>query len=314
MVIDSHIHVFNRSVGGAEENFPLWPNRRTSRWGAGEEDLLRQMDEVGIDKAFLISYTPVDVMAHYSPEKRDHMLAVFQHYLSKDHAIRVWSEHRDRFFWFSDSVDPRVPGYVERAEQDLDRGASGLKLLPLFVHTDMGDPRWRPIFELLQKKNKPCIIDLSWWYTTRLWFSPSTNEKYDSYTDYVRGFGELAADFRDVKVQLAHFGTPKGKGGDESAMDEVINFVQAHPNLSCDLAAYQQSIEEGEPYPYWTALKVVEKLVEGLGAERICWGTDWPYLGVQPYGEIIRAIREAPFLDAKQVEQILGLNALRFVT
>jgi predicted TIM-barrel fold metal-dependent hydrolase len=104
------------------------------------------------------------------------------------------------------------------------------------------------------------------------------------------------------------------KGQDESALDEVIDFVRAHPNLCCDLAAYQQQIEEDEPYPYWSALRVVEKLVEGLGAERIHWGTDWPYLGVRPYGEIIRAIREAPFLDAEQVEQILGLNALQFVT
>ena len=242
------------------------------------------------------------------------MLAVFQHYLTKDHFIRVWSQHPDRFFWFSDSIDPRVPGYVERAEQDLDRGASGLKLLPLFVDTEMGDPRWRSIFELLRKTGKPCIIDLSWWYTNRPWFSPSVSEKYDSYTDYVRGFGDLAADFRDVKIQLAHFGTPMRKGQDESSLDEVIDLVRVHPNLCCDLAAYQHSIQEDEPYPYWSALKVVQWLVEGLGADRIHWGTDWPYLGVQSYGEIIRAIREAPFLDAKQVEQILGLNALRFLT
>ena len=45
MVIDSHVHVFDRSVAGAEENFPLWPK---TRWGAGEDDLLRQMDEAGI--------------------------------------------------------------------------------------------------------------------------------------------------------------------------------------------------------------------------------------------------------------------------
>ena len=61
MIIDSHTHIFDRTVGGAEENFPLWPG---NKWGAGGDDLLRQMDEAGIDKAVLISYTPVDVMAH----------------------------------------------------------------------------------------------------------------------------------------------------------------------------------------------------------------------------------------------------------
>ena len=38
MIIDSHIHVFDRSVAGAEENFPLWPG---TQWGAGEADILR---------------------------------------------------------------------------------------------------------------------------------------------------------------------------------------------------------------------------------------------------------------------------------
>ena len=55
-------------------------------------------------------------------------------------------------------------------------------------------------------------------------------------------------------------------------------------------------------------------MVDGLGAERIHWGTDWPYLGVQPYSELIRAIREAPFLQSDQVDKILGLNALEFLS
>ncbi|MBI2952178.1 amidohydrolase family protein, partial [bacterium] len=61
------------------------------------------------------------------------------------------------------------------------------------------------------------------------------------------------------------------------------------------------------------ALKVLEVLAEGVGAGRIHWGTDWPYLGVQPYPELIRAVREAPFLKPGEAEQVLGLNALKFL-
>jgi predicted TIM-barrel fold metal-dependent hydrolase len=53
--------------------------------------------------------------------------------------------------------------------------------------------------------------------------------------------------------------------------------------------------------------------VEGVGADRIQWGTDWPYLGRQPYPELIRAVREAHFLAAGEAEKILGLNFLRFL-
>ena len=36
MIIDSHIHVFDRRVAGAEENFPLWPG---NQWGGDEGEL-----------------------------------------------------------------------------------------------------------------------------------------------------------------------------------------------------------------------------------------------------------------------------------
>ena len=48
MTIDSHTHVFDCSVAGAEENFPLWPG---TRWGASVPDLLHQIDEADIDTA-----------------------------------------------------------------------------------------------------------------------------------------------------------------------------------------------------------------------------------------------------------------------
>ena len=316
-IIDTHTHIFDRSIAGADENFPLWPG---TRWGAGGPDLLDQMDQAGIDRAFLISYTPADVMAHFPPERREHMVAVFQHYLTKDYFVRFCEEHPDRFAFFADSIDPRVPGYAERAAQDLDCGAAGLKLLPLFVDTEMGDPGWRPVFEVLRDRGKPCIIDLSWWYADMPYFAPSVHGKYGSYTEYVQGFRELVADFPEVSIQLAHYGTPRLRDRDDAAgtlrydrLEEVIELIQGHPNLCCDLAAYQHLIAADEPFPYWSALKIVEVLVAGLGPDRIHWGTDWPYLGVQPYAELIRAICQAPFLEDGEAEKILGLNARRFL-
>ena len=252
--------------------------------------------------------------------REQHLVATFQHYLTKEYFISMWKDHPDRFFWFADSIDPRVEGYTERAAQDLDRGATSLKLLPLFVDTEMGDVRWRPIFELLRERRKPCIIDLSWWYADREWFCPSVYGKYSSYTEYVKGLSELVGDFAELRVQIAHYGTArlrdpgdKGRPLRYARLHEPIDLVRKHHNLSFDLAAYQHQIKEEEPFPYERALRVLEVMVEGVGAKRIQWGTDWPYLGRQPYAELIRAIREAPFLPDDQSDDILGLNALRFV-
>lgn len=302
-IIDTHVHVFDTTVAGAAENLPLWPGLVS-----GPNDLLAQMDAAGIDKAFLISYTPIDVMAHYPPDRREYMLSVFQHYLTKEHFIRVWEAHRDRFYWFADSVDPRVPGYVERAAQDFARGASGLKLLPLFTDTEISDPKWQPIFQLLRQLGKPCIVDLSWWYAHNAWFAPSVAGKYASFTEYTVGLKRILDEFWDVRVQLAHFGAIN-----PTEVHEVVELMRAHPNLTCDLGAYQHRIQADEPFPYWNALKIVQELVEGVGAKRVQWGTDWPFLGVQPFSELIRAIRTAPFLQPGEADLILGGNALELV-
>jgi predicted TIM-barrel fold metal-dependent hydrolase len=317
MIIDAHTHVFDSSVAGSAENFPKWPG---TRWGGSGPDLLHQMDEAGIDQTFLISYTPVDVMAHYPADVRASQLATFQYYLTRDYFLRVWQQAPHRFRWFPDSIDPRVPGYAERATRDLDMGASGLKLLPAFVDTALDDPRWAPIFELLAERDKPCIIDLSYWYIDQPWFAPSLYGRYASYEAYAEGVHRVLARFPTVRMSFAHYGTPRLQDRDDPAhtihyerLDGPIAMVKEHANATLDLAAYQHLIRPDEPFPYWSALGVVQRLVEALGAERIVWGTDWPYLGVQPYPEIVRAIRTAPFLKAGEADQLFAGNALRFL-
>ena len=181
----------------------------------------------------------------------------------------------------------------------------------------MGDPSWRPIMELLRNRKMPCIIDLSWWYADMPWFAPSVYQKFETYTEYVQGLNSLVSDFPEVKIQLAHYGTPSldGSGPDlqYERLQEPIELIKAHDSLSCDLAAYQHTIRSGDPYPYERALKIVEILVEGIGADRIQWGTDWPYLGQQPYPNVIRAIQEAPFRSNEASENLLSLNAVRFL-
>ena len=315
MIIDCHSHIFDSSVPGAKENFPKWPG---TRWGGSGPDLLRQMDEAGIDRAILISYTPVDVMAHYPADVRADRLATFQHYLSREYFIRTWQDHPDRFWWLPDSIDPRIPGYVERAARDLDRGAVGLKLLPPFVDTPVDDPGWKPIFDLLRDHGRPCTIDLSYWYLDSPWFAPSMYGRYPDYASYAIGMHHVAEAYPTVKMCLAHYGTPRLIDRDDPTrtihyerLQGPIDLMKAHPNLYCDLAAYQHVIRADDAYPYDRALRIVQAMVEALGADHVLWGTDFPYLGQKPYPELIRSIREAPSLKSGESDLILGGNAWR---
>jgi predicted TIM-barrel fold metal-dependent hydrolase len=94
-------------------------------------------------------------------------------------------------------------------------------------------------------------------------------------------------------------------------LEGPIKLARPHPNLYMDLAAYQHLILKGEEFPYVRAQKVVEILAAELGADHVVWGTDWPYLGEQPYPELIRSIREAHSLSQEDVALILGGNAKR---
>jgi predicted TIM-barrel fold metal-dependent hydrolase len=315
VIIDVHTHIFDNTVAGANENFPLWPG---TRWGGGAQNLLAQMAEAGIARTVLISYTPIDVMAHYPADVRAQRLATFQYYLTKDYFVRTWQQYPERFLWLANSIDPRVPGYVERAAQDLDQGAAGLKLLPAFVDTAIDDPRWELIFALLRQRQKPCTIDLSYWYLHQPWFAPSLYGKYRNYAHFAEGMHRVAEQFSEVTMLIAHYGAPVLRDRDDPTrtihydrLAGPIDMVKPHPNLYVDLAAYQHLIMKDEPFPDWSALRVVEILVGDLGADRVIWGTDWPYLGEQPYPALIRAIREAPFLTPDKATLILGGNAQR---
>ena len=94
-------------------------------------------------------------------------------------------------------------------------------------------------------------------------------------------------------------------------LDGPIELFRSNPNLMCELGAYGLLINPGESYPYLRALRVIERLVEALGADRIAWGTDWPYIGEQSHVELIGAIRGAPFLSEAEVDLILGGTASR---
>ena len=327
VVIDSHAHLIDRTVPG----YPLVADKwGGARWGGGVDDLIQQMDEAGIDYAFLLTSTIIDVMEHFPPASRDDILISFDPYITKACYWRDWASHEDRFFLFSDSIDPRVPGYVDRAAQDLDRGASGLKMLPAFANSAIDEPCWEPIFQLLSERQKACIIDLSYWYLHFEWFAPRLYEKYKSYEDFAQTVHHIANKYPDVRMEITHYGTPilraperrganyrpesdKEPDIDYDALQAPIEMIKPHPNLFCGLSAYQHMTGRNEDYPYWSALRIVEILVDGLGADRVIFGTDWPYIGDVGYLGLIRAIREAPFLDEAEADMILGDNAWRLL-
>src|SRR5262249_44409083 len=132
--------------------------------------------------------------------------------ISKQYQVESWKAHRDRFWWFTDHVDPNRPGYLDDLEKDFETGASGVKLLPWF-HGYLADhPGFLRVYELCQKRRKPIILDLSWWYFDQGFphrESPQRRKLVQSMADYAKLLAPVFRQFAAVPISLAHCGTAR---------------------------------------------------------------------------------------------------------
>ena len=102
---------------------------------------------------------------------------------------------------------------------------------------------------------------------------------------YVRSLINVASQFHSLRILLAHSGIT----------DEDIYYtaIRSCPNI------YLETCNS------WAWYGLIERLVENAGADRICFGTDMPFMSPdQQIGRILGAR-----ITDSQKQQILGLNA-----
>src|SRR5439155_6765606 len=94
---------------------------------SGVEHTLRLMDAANVEEAILISYSAEDVATEI--RDRGFSPADLQPVINIRYGFESWRSHRDRFWWFPDSISPIREGYMEDLERTFERGAGGIKLL-----------------------------------------------------------------------------------------------------------------------------------------------------------------------------------------
>lgn len=293
MIIDTQVHIFRYVRMGRNRSFT-------------GDYLVSQMDLAGVDRAILISYEARDIMPDLkSADDID---------VDKEYFISAWQKHPDRFVWFTDHIDPKVEGYMAAVERDVERGATGIKLFPAYVDVLPDDPRFLPLYEFCARRKLPIIMAFERWNDPRL------GAYVRDYAEFLGHFEPIARDFPTVRFLLTHWGcTTWGEGREENQrppyprLKHLVDLMQKHDNLSTDLAAIS-FIFPGE-YPYPMALDFVKELVGRLGAERVMWGTDFPWSeGRCEYRKTVTMLtEEAKFLTEREKSLIMGENAARFL-
>jgi len=308
MLIDSHCHLIGSAEWLPQQLLNLIasqlsvhvmgdPKKRMSSeefrekyfpkiWDPQGEQLLRKMDEVGIDKTvlvvsdfgFALGESPV------SAERQNKAVA------------DLANKYPNRLVAFA-GVDPRRKNAVKIMEKCVKEwGVKGLK-----YHPDAGwDPNGRESYQLLERIQEwgvPVITH------TGLFFPPLHSKHAHPLL-----LDDVCSDFPNLKIIAAHSGRTLW-------WETVANLARIHPNLYGDLAGWQ-TLARGN-YPRFCQL--LRSYIDIAGVEKILWATDDPVYNImiptKEYVEIIRTLpRNAPEgikFTEEEVNAILGGNAQR---
>lgn len=275
MIVDAHVHVF---LSAADD-----PERTVDEIAPAEReapvDLLeRQMRDAGVDGAVLVPLGPED-----------------------GYVSRTAASDRGRFA----NIASEAPGEDDpgRVAERLDGGGfSGLRKFGL--PGDLADhPPWLGVLERLAADGRV------------LWLYPRA--------EHLPTVAAVAERIPELRVVLNHTGfTQAGIGHDDFGRPRIdspvpqpheaqVLALSRHPNVSVVLSgAYGFS---HLAYPYPDVAEVVRRIADAFGAERLMWGSDFPWIVDHPgYRACLELIdRHLPGLSPVERAAILGDNIRR---
>ena len=300
MVVDVQTHVMRRAF-----------SKKPMSWHFGWHEcppalLVAEMDDAGVDRAILISYDAENIHLDLEGD-----LSNFDG--DKDYFTAGVREFPDRLIWYTDHIDPKKQDYMLEVEKDIAAGAQGIKLFPAYQDVLPWDERFFPLYQTCTDRNLPIIMAFEHWNT------PRSKACMTDYAAFLKGFEEkVVRNFSRLRFLLTHWGcftwsNPPAQRPPYPGMRELATLVKRYDTLATDIAAITFLFDRDYPFP--TAQQFFQALVDAVGAEKIMWGTDWPWTDANAmYRQCLRFVtHECRFLNDRQKELILSKNAVAFL-
>lgn len=297
MIIDMHRHLWSlferypRAAeiarrGGAKEalveDLPIVPD-----WEQTGRDLIKEMDESGIDISVIF-------MADYALRLGD---GIFTAEGENRIHVELMKQYTDRIIAYF-GIDPRRKGAADSFETAVTEwGVRGLKMHPTvgyFPH----DRAAYPLYEICQSKGLPVTFHTG----------PMPSPLFSRYTQPLH-FDEVAADFPDMTIVMAHAG--------QELWPEALNVARMKPNIILELSMWQPKFKYLNEF-----LFAIDRMRDTIGIERITWGSDFPGLrNVMPLKKWVDIFKQLPSLgeehgfkfDDLDVQALMGGNAARIL-
>ena len=263
-----HKKVFETIKGGRKDYAMI------EEFMASADAFVNWMDEIGLGRAGLINYVAPDIMG-------------FEHDVN-DWVSRYRDAAPDRLIAFGGIHPPAhrdVRGEMKRIVEDLRLDA--LKIHP--PHQALSPdayatghcPELRFVYEACEAHGLPIM------FHTGTSIFPGARSRLGK----ALVLDDVAVDFPDLKIILAHGGRPLW-------MDEAFFLLRRHPNVYMDISG----IPPTKLLEYFPRLEQI--------SHKALFGTDWPSPGVKSLKLNMGAVRNLPISDEAK-DQILVRNALK---
>ena len=256
----------------------FWPYEppvpdHTSRGRA--EQLLWEMDRNGVDQSVLVC-----ARIDHNPGNNDFVRAAVQ-------------RHPDRLIQFADvdcswSDTYHTPGAAQRLREAAERYE-----LKGFTHYLKADTEWFTSDEGLAFFETAAELKLIASLALGTVWQPALRE--------------LAARFPTVPFLCHHMAG--ARVGDDERVAEVCRSATV-PNIHIKLSGFHYIAPVSWAYPYHETHGVVRALYEAYGADRLCWGSDYPVVRrAMTHQHALEAFRtHCDFIPEADRARILGLS------
>ncbi len=286
-IIDVHVHTYPSAAVGLQAT----GGTAMSGCAGTVQELLALMSVGGVDKAAMMNMTPVADMreaalaAGKGPPEEVAQQMIERLKRRNDWTCRTARDHPSLVPFIS--VDPSMgpDGVVAEVRRCREQGAVGIKLHPSSQRFNPDDPNLWPLYPEAESLEMPVLSHGG--------FFPMDPESSDH--SRPRAFARILRAHPRLRFVLAHMGN--------GYIDESLAMAEEFPNLHFD----SSSVIEGTIEPPQMSDEEAVALVRRFGAERILFGSDWPWF--HPVRDIDRI--EALPLSDEEKRLILGENARR---
>ncbi len=294
-IIDAHVHLIQTIAGTGAGGELRFIGNGMARYASGEtiralpdrfssgtvsaEDILKLMDENGVEKAVLLQGNYFGFQNLYSWEAQQKYPERFRTAGSYDPCSRFRDRIRQHLF------EELGIGIVKF---ELSTGSGLMCNHPTFP---LDGPMMEEEYRYAEDHGLICVMDIG---------------KLGAESWQVEGLRRVVLRHPGMQFVICHLLAPSRTTGKE--MEEGLRRL-AIPNVWFDLAALPHNIRP-EEYPYETAAYYVERAIDIVGDDKIIFGSDIPStLKEDTYRHLIDYIQDAVSFSRDTKERILYRNA-----